>query len=253
LNAKPLIAGLDTDSRLELIPAVPSRLPELLDRGAVEAALVPVVDVFAREPRWKIVSDACIGCDGETLTVRVFSRVAPEAVRRLAVDADSHTSVLLAQVIWRERFGRVLEIIPLSEAGTLGDCDATLLIGDKVIARPGAPRVDEFTIEMDLGSMWKSLVSLPFVFAVWAAPAGIETTGLGAVLTAARDRGVAAAARIASECGPALGWPVSDAERYLTSRLLYTLGDRQRLGLAKFRELASAYGLLPEPETVVSA
>ena len=92
LNAKPLIEGLDSDSRIELVSEVPSRLPALLDERSVDVALVPVIDLADPGRSWRIVSDACIGCDGETLTVRVFSRVPSETVRTLHVDSDSHTS-----------------------------------------------------------------------------------------------------------------------------------------------------------------
>ena len=72
LNAKPLIAGLDADQEIELVFDVPSRLPRLLDDGLVDAALVPIIDLVREGRNWQIVSDACIGGDGETLTVRVF-------------------------------------------------------------------------------------------------------------------------------------------------------------------------------------
>jgi chorismate dehydratase len=111
LNAKPLIEGLDSDANLVLRHDVPARLPALLDRGEVDVALVPVVDLVKGGRRWQIVSDACIGCDGETLTVRVFSRVPPQQVRRLHVDGDSHTSVVLAAVVWQELFATPLDII----------------------------------------------------------------------------------------------------------------------------------------------
>lgn len=252
LNAKPLIAGLDAESGIELVLDVPSRLPHLLDRGLVDAALIPVIDFFEHESRWKIVSDACIGCEGETLTVRVFSRASPESVRRLAADTDSHTSVLLARVMWKERYGRELEVVPLSDSATFDGCDATLLIGDKVVARPDLRPLDRFQVETDLGAMWKSLVALPLVFAVWAAPYALDASGLGSILSRARDRGVKSAAKIAKEFGPALGWPVALAERYLTHHMAYTLGQRQRLGMAKFRELVLTHGLLSPVETVVS-
>jgi len=101
LNARPLIAGLAEEPDIELIFEVPSRLPEMLAGGEVDVALVPVIDLMRRGSEWQIVSDACIGCDGETLTVRVFSRVPPERITKLHVDGDSHTSVALARVIWR--------------------------------------------------------------------------------------------------------------------------------------------------------
>jgi len=130
LNAKPLIAGLDADGVVELVHDVPSRLAGLLDAGTVDAALVPVIDLAQPHRDWQVVSDACIGCDGETLTVRVFSRVAPESIRRLHVDGDSHTSAGLAEVIWQEMYGRHLEMLPFTGRETVEECEAFLFIGD---------------------------------------------------------------------------------------------------------------------------
>ena len=166
LNAKPLVEGLDAWEDAELIYDVPARLPGLLDRRAVDAALVPVIDLFDRHDAWRIISDACIGCDGETLTVRIFSRFQPEDVRRLHVDGDSHTSVVLARIIWQECYGRRLEVVPFQGTEAVEECEAVLLIGDKVVHN----RLVGFEIQTDLGSVWKSLTSLPFVFAVWVAP-----------------------------------------------------------------------------------
>ena len=60
-------------------------------------------------------SDACIGCDGETMTVRVFSQVPPDRIRALSVDPDSHTSVALARILWRDLYNREFELTPFEQ------------------------------------------------------------------------------------------------------------------------------------------
>lgn len=249
LNAKPLVAGLDTRPDIALIEDVPARLPALLDQGVVDAALVPVIDLVQPDRDWQIVSDACIGCDGETLTVRVFSRVPPEDVHRLHVDGDSHTSVALAKIIWHEHFGAALETVPFRGDESRDTCDAILLIGDKVVTHK--PR--DYEIETDLGSAWRSLTSLPFVFAAWAAPRAADVTEMAACLSAARDQGVAAAKMIAADLGPGMGWPVALAQRYLTSRLKFTLGSSQRAGMSRFLELAKRHNLVTFARELVFA
>jgi len=277
LNAKPLIEGLDADPGIELFFDVPARLPALLDSGEVDAALVPVIDLLNPNRRWRIISDACIGCDGETLTVRVFSRVPPQNVRRLYVDGDSHTSVALARVVWPGLFGHSIETLPLIDSGStsagrrpvirddvrdgdagtasrydaVGANDGVLLIGDKVVTH--APT--DLEIETDLGSCWKSLTSLPFVFAAWAAPESTtrEIESLSAKLSRARDAGVAAAELIAADFGPGHGWPVTLARRYLAGRLKFHLGPRQRQGMNKFLELAKEHSLVAPAQELVFA
>jgi chorismate dehydratase len=240
LNSRPLVAGLAARADLTLVPAVPADLPGLLDRGAVDASLVPTVDILRHPGAYSVISDACIGCDGETMTVRVFSDVPPAQVRTLAVDGDSHTSVVLATLLWRQRWNRRLELRPLAERAAT---DATLLIGDKVVAPDRRPAA----YEIDLGGAWHDLTGLPFVFAVWAARAAraAELAPLGAVLSAARDVGVADVARIAREAGPQHGWPVPLAERYLGEYLRFRLTPRQRAGADHFAELCRAAELVP--------
>lgn len=249
LNARPLVQGLDGNAGVSLTYEVPALLPGLLDSGAVDVALVPVIDIVRPRRRWKIVSDACIGCDGETLTVRIFSRVPPDEIHTLHVDGDSHTSVALATVVWREMFDRRLRIVPFDASVDPAHCEAILLIGDKVVSH----RLPEFEIETDLGGAWKSLTGLPFVFAVWAAPRGYAIGGLAQVLAEARDAGVARATDIARECASGLGWPVELAARYLTQRLRFRLSPRHREGLALFLDLVRRQELVPNMRELVFA
>jgi chorismate dehydratase len=249
LNARPLIAGLEGDDDLELVYAVPSRLAGMLDEREVDVALVPVVDLLRRGDAWRIVSDACIGCDGETLTVRVFSRILPEEITRLHVDGDSHTSVALAQVLWREQHDRQLEVVRFQGNETVDQCHAVLLIGDKVVTRT----LIDYDIEIDLGAEWKSLTSLPFVFAVWAAQRNADVAGLASRLAAARDRGVRAAPMIAEDVGPGMGWPVRLAQRYLMHRLRFTLGPRYLEAMQRFAGLMERHGVLSRLGEVTAA
>ncbi len=249
LNSKPLIAGLDANPSIDMVFDVPAKLPELLDRGEVDCALVPVIDIMKPDRKWRIVSDACIGCDGETLTVRVFSRKPPDQIRRLHVDGDSHTSVVLANILWRELYGCELEIGPFTGRETIDECEAILLIGDKVVNN----KLIDYDIQTDLGSSWKSLTSLPFVFAAWACQHDKELGNLGEMLSAARDLGMSSVHLIASDYAPTLGWPVALAQRYLTRRLKFTLGDKQREGMATFLSLAKKYDLVAQEQELVFA
>ncbi len=249
LNAKPLIPGLESDPQCELIFDVPSRLPKLLDQNEVDAALVPVIDLFYSAHDWQVISDACIGCDGETFTVRVFSHAPAEALTRLCVDGDSHTSVCLAKVLWQEHFGCKLETVPYEPGKPVSRETGVLLIGDKVVtAKP-----TEFEYEIDLGSSWKSLTSLPFVFAAWVAARDSNCEVLADKLNLARDAGVKSAELIAADYGPGMGWPVHLATRYLTKRIKYTIGPRQKEAMQLFHEMIKRHEIIPDNQTLVFA
>ncbi|MFQ5490524.1 MAG: menaquinone biosynthetic enzyme MqnA/MqnD family protein [Phycisphaerae bacterium] len=248
LNARPLVYGMDASSGIQLAFEVPSRLPGLLNQDRLDVALCPVIDLARCAKHWTLTSDACVGCDGETLTVRVFSRVPPEEITRLHVDGDSHTSVTLAMVLWNEMYGTSLSIVPY-QPGHDDACQAVLLIGDKVVSRP----MPGFAHQIDLGGAWKSLTGLPFVFAAWVKKCNVDIGSLEALLGQARDRGVAAAAEIAADQGPGLGWPVDLARQYLTEYLHFTLTDRHRRGMQLFFELAGTWGVVPSEAEMARA
>jgi chorismate dehydratase len=250
LNSRPLIAGLTTDVRIELLYDTPARLPRWLDDGQVDAALIPVIDVLRSGGRYRVISDACIGCERETMTVRVFSQIPPERIHVLWTDGDSHTSAALAAVLWRRIYGRNLELRRFeARRENLRGLKSVLLIGDKVVeASHGG-----FPYEMDLGSAWRLHTALPFVFAVWACrndrdenrSLRIDTDELAALLSAARDRGVAEAARIAAVQGPDLGWPIEQARDYLTRCLKFKLDARDIEGADLFGRLCAEADIVP--------
>lgn len=245
LNSKPLIDGLAGRRDVELVFDVPSRLPELLDSGRVDAALIPIVDVLCSRGQYRVVSDACIASDGETMTVRVFSQLPPDRIHTLWVDGDSHTSKALAIVLWQELYGRPLELRPFDARTMKADeCPSVLLIGDKVVSRNRAG----FAYEIDLGAAWRQHTGLPFVFAVWAEKAaGSErTSALSALLSEARDRGTANAREIALEFAQRLWWPTDLAVRYLAHCLKFKLEPRYREGADRFARLCRQIGLAPD-------
>src|SRR2546423_55578 len=122
LNARPLIEGLNEAENVRLSLAVPSKLLDALRAGDADVALLPVID-YQRLPRLRIIRAGAIGCDGPTLTVRIFSQRPIEKIERLACDPDSHTSVALARIILAEQYGIRPEFLDLSTpAGQC--CDA---------------------------------------------------------------------------------------------------------------------------------
>lgn len=246
LNSKPLIHYLldRPDVRVEL--DVPARLMDRLRDGRADAALVPVVDWAESADETTIVSDGCIASDGTTLTVRVFCQCPPEQVTVMHADTDSHTSVMLARVLWQKAFGRLIHVEPLRSIETARSAQAVLLIGDKVISQWR----EAWPYQVDFGQLWKDLTGLPFVFAVWAARKGIDTDRVSRLLSEARDRGCADARRLATVYGPECCWPLPVAEEYLTRYMKYRLDGPSMQGLQRFLDLAAQMGLLKQVEAV---
>jgi chorismate dehydratase len=253
LNTKPLVYGLAENAPwLEVIYDLPSRLADQLAAGALDVALIPSIEFF-RDPTYRIVSDACIGCRGAVLSVNLHSRVPMRRIRRLALDEGSRTSVALVRILLRERYGiePELESLPIGASADETDADAVLLIGDRAI---GGPRSDfpgsEFVEHWDLGDQWCRWAELPFVFAMWVARSdvglgGVEPGDVEPALAAARDNGVAHLDEIAEREAGTLGLSREACLSYLRDNLYFYLGPREREGLELFYRHAVELGLAP--------
>src|SRR6266550_683800 len=113
LNTKPLICELDALApEAELVLEVPSRLADLLAEGALDVALIPVIEYF-RAGCYTGVPDIAIGSRGPVLSVTLFSRVPWEGIQSAALDEGSRTSAALAQTLLKHRYGIEATIQPL--------------------------------------------------------------------------------------------------------------------------------------------
>ncbi|HEX4054668.1 MAG TPA: menaquinone biosynthesis protein [Tepidisphaeraceae bacterium] len=240
LNAKPLIHGLENDRDVELELAVPAKLLEGLQSRRFDVALLPVID-YQRLSDARIVPSGGIGCDGPTLTVRIFSRTPIEQIATLACDVESHSSVALARILLAERYGITPRLVDLPAEGS--DAPAMLLIGDKVVSQE--PVGMEY--QLDLGAAWKELTQMPFVFAVWVTRAGTDLADLPDRLRRARDRGLADLPNIVARHAVSRGWPADLAMQYLSVYLKYEIGPAQLDAIRHFHELAAKYAMIGTP------
>lgn len=250
LNSKPLVRDLNSllpESRIVL--DYPSRLADALASGDLDVALIPSVEFF-RGSGYRMISSACVAARGPVMSVKLYCRVHPGQIRRLALDEGSRTSAALARVILAERYGVYpdAEPLPMESTTAASSADAILLIGDRAMHPPQ----EEFAEVMDLGQMWYDWTGLPFVFAMWVARDDVDLTGIEQALDESRDRGVAALHDIAQEQAPQLDLATGTAITYLTKHLNYHLTSAERSGLELFRQLAHDQDLLqPEPLAVL--
>jgi len=248
LNALPLIEGL-ASSDCHVIRCVPSGLLELLTTGAVDIALCPVADLMLSETPLRVVPAGGIGCDGPTLTVRLFSKVPFDRVTTLHADTDSHTSVRLARVLLAERFGVTPETRPLDARHydpATTDAQTLLLIGDKVIT--AAPDQADYPHQLDAGDAWKQLTGLPFVFAAWLVADNTTADALADLpVTMAHllDDNLERVELLARQHAPSFGWPIDTATHYLRDLLRYRIGKRQLEAIEHYLGLCHKHGLNP--------
>jgi chorismate dehydratase len=242
LNAKPLIYGLDDADHLRLTLKVPAKLIDGLRDKRFDVALLPIID-YQRLDDVRLLTSGGIGCDGPTLTVRIFSHVPVDEIQTLCCDVHSHTSVALARVILAERYHRRPKFVDFEHSRDSQNVEAMLLIGDKVVCEEPAG----YAHQLDLGHAWKELTKLPFVFAAWVARGDADLGDLPRQLERSKLEGMAHLDEIVQKEAIPRGWPADLAMRYMTEYLKYDIGPRQIDAIRLFHQLAAKHRMLHSP------
>ncbi len=258
MNTLPLIEGLGKLDDVRLTLTAPSGLAGLLAQGEVDVALVSIIDYQRAEKPLALLPCGMIGCDGPTMTVRVFSRVAPEKITTLHADADSHTSVALASLILMGMGAPKPTIEPFDvdqfrahkkdgiEQSEDAWPEAMLLIGDKVVT--DSPPAVWYPHQIDLGEAWKQQTGLPFVYAAWMTDqerVGDEVVRHACeILDRQRRHNQTRLDWIVNQRAPSRGWPLDAARHYLRSLLRYELAPPYKAGIERFFDMSAQAGLI---------
>lgn len=260
LNTAPLVEGLEKARGVTLVPTVPSAIVGLLESGEADLGLASVVDAATARVPLVMLPVGMIGCDGPTLTVRVFSAVPLDRVTRLHADTDSHTSVVLARLLLGELYGATPAMLAFDarervgaggaargEAEGDGWPESLLLIGDKVVT--DCPPAVRYPHQLDLGEAWRRLTGLPFVYAAWMCRAdradGEDVRVAAALIDRQRRHNRSRIDRLVTDRAPDARWPLDLARGYIGGLLRYDVGPRERDAVAVFFRMAVAAGLLP--------
>lgn len=241
LNTKPLIFALESEEithSFSISTHPPSALCPLMLRKELDISLLPAADVFER-PDFKVVQGVCISSFGEVGSVVVFSKKPLSEIKTVAVDAGSSSSAAMLRVVL-EIFNNARPVYERREYGERFFCnvDAGMLIGNAGLALSESPP-EGFPLRFDLGRVWTDGTGLPFVYAVFAARAGVDL-GKGAdALLLSKSRGMRMLSRIAENEHSVLGIGEKVCFGYLVNKIRYDLGEPETEGLLKFWELVS--------------
>mgnify|MGYP000521546072 FL=1 len=167
LNTKPLLYGLEhgqMSNEVELVLDYPANLVRLLQSNQIDIGLIPV-GALPSLGDYHIISDYCIGTEGEVASVAVFSEVPMEEIDTVLLDYQSRTSVMLCKILFEKHWKKKVQFIDAKDESYIDNIRgnvAGLVIGDRALKIR-----DKFKFKFDLGLAWKEMTGLPFVFAVW--------------------------------------------------------------------------------------
>jgi chorismate dehydratase len=243
LNARPLTWALDrAPDRWRVRYDVPAVCAALLHSGEVDLGLIPSVEYLRGE--YRFVPGVGIGSIGAVASVALYTRVPVHAIRHVALDTSSRTSVSLIQVLCRHHFGISPEFVPHGPdlAAMTARYDAGLLIGDPAF---DADHAALGLSKIDLGEEWTRMTGLPFIYAAWTGRPGAIGPADVQALQAAQAEGVGHVDTIAAEYGRGDAATTARAAAYLRDNVRYGLGPREAEGLQLFLDFAADLGLAP--------
>lgn len=242
LNAKPLIAWFHSracDVEAKVTYAVPSELACQLRAGRLDVALVSTFELF-RTPGLALIPNISIASDGPVKSVRLFSCVPFRNIEYVAMDTGSLTSVALARILLRERYGIDPKCVPHNPDldDMLATYDAGLIIGDIKLFDTPAPYV------LDLGAAWHEWTGLPFVYAAWLTRKSANGALLTNVLTRAKEWGLTQLDSLSKEWAMHLNLPLDRVQDYFQHVMKYDLDPRKWEALLLFQRKCVEHGLV---------
>lgn len=229
LNTKPLLYGIKHSAALmeqvEIVEEYPAKIAGMLVEGSIDVGLVPVA-IIPKLHEWHIITDYCIGAEGDVASVCLFSEVPMEGIETVLLDYQSRTSVNLCKVLLKHYWKKavVLQDAKKDFRNHIQGTTAGVVIGDRALQQRKTANYI-----YDLAGAWKAMTGLPFVFAAWVANKQLPE-GFVKLFNQANALGLQNLQTVIAE-NP---YEAYSLQTYYTQNISYQLTDQKRQGLAKF-------------------
>jgi chorismate dehydratase len=236
LNTKPLLYGIKRHpvfEQIELIEDYPAKIAEMLLNGLVDVALVPVA-IIPQMKEYYIITDFCIASDGPVASVGLFSEVPVKKIKKVYLDYQSRTSVMLAKILLKEYWKQEVKFIDATSEEFQKEIVGTtagVIIGDRALEQ----RLKSKHI-YDLGEAWKNYTGLPFVFAAW-----VSNNKLPEDFVSQFNEANALGLQHLNEVISQDFFRIIDLRKYYTECISYKLDDDKKKGMELFFEKLSIY------------
>ena len=234
LNSEVFYRKLPVDT-CDLVAMPPRAMAAAVESGELHAGPLPIAEVMRLGKEVRSLGNMGVASDGPALSVILFSRKSVETLSGsdIAVTTHTATSIQLLRVLfadfWNVSDHRFVE--------TTDDHDAVLIIGDPALEMLAS---DQYPYQYDLGTAWKSLTGLPFIFAEWVVRSDAPSDEIATFerqLIDATHAGIDAVDEI-SQMRANDFMSKSDVARYVRN-FAYFLGPDERSGQQEFKERLS--------------
>ncbi len=234
LNTKPLVYGFEKGllkAEIDLYFEYPAKVAEMLTLYKVDIGLIPVA-VIPNLTEHHIISDYGIATDGEVASVCLFSDVPLQNIQVIYLDYQSRTSVALLQVLLKDHWKIKPQLIAASPGfeTLINGNTAGLVIGDRALMQR---KISKYIF--DLGTAWKEMTGLPFVFAAWVANKELPDS-----FKEKFNKATAEGLQHIDEIVAANPLPMYSLKEYYTKNISYKLDEKKLLGLNLFLKLLTS-------------
>ncbi len=240
INTWPFLYGLMNHKEATeiFIPQLdyPSAGTRKIIHHEVPLGLLPVGGLLQTSD-FQIVTNYCIGTDRQVDSVKIFTFKPIEQVKRIVLDYQSTTSVLLTKVLIINFWKLNVEFSSLTsdnQIKTLSSTDALLLIGDRCF-----DAANNYPHSYDLGEAWYQYTGLPFTFAVWAAHRDLNPAYVN-ILNQALQFGVQHLEEAIKYFNHPYRYSFDTINKYLTHNIKYDLTAERHKAVEHFLKLAKS-------------
>ncbi len=278
LNPAPLMwdfehspRAAELAERYTLHSTLPSRCAEELLSGRADLGLIPIASLT---PDLAIVPGCTIASLDEVRSIQLIVKLrdgkrrdgmqgegdetrALKAVRTIAADIASRSSLAYAEILFRKFLGTHPTFLaaPADPIAMLQQADAAILIGDPALLALEAREAIEAAVGpclwLDLAHEWHTRTNLPWVAAVWAVrpealgPSNLTAAELTEDLETSRNHGLLNIEKLVEQWTPRIAIPPATIRHYLSYNIHYVLNTDCVRAIELFRQYAAEVEVLP--------
>jgi chorismate dehydratase len=231
LNTKPLLFGLNEKHfsyPFQLTLDYPANLVKAIQEDKIDIGLLPVAAIQHLDD-FQVVSKYCIGALGEVASVCLYSNVPIKDIKKVKLDYQSRTSVLLCKLLLKEFYHQDVEFVPAQtdqELLEFNEESASLIIGDRALRLNGQTK-----FRYDLALNWREMTGLPFVFAVW-----VSKRHMSPEFIQSFDQAVGYGVQHIDQVVSAIGDIGVDLEVYYKKNISYDFDEQKKQGMQLYLE-----------------
>ncbi len=210
-------------SQIELTTDYPALCAQKLKNNEVDIGLVPIA-VLPQLDYYQIITDFCIGTNGNVKSVMLFSDVKIHEISEILLDYQSLTSVNLTKIL-SKFYWKISPKWIIAKNGyehNINGRKAGLIIGDRALNL-----INKHPFAYDLAEYWHKMTNLPFVFAVWTANKQLSQDFVNQLNTALK-KGIDHIDKSLNFFKEKTSKINYDAKEYLTQNIDYKLDTQKR-------------------------